>query len=317
MKDIEFNYLMDILLEVKGIGKQTASRIINLRDEFPEFNQISSAELEEIKFLNSETREKALERLRAINFSQTIEVLYTEKILMDFLDTQFERLKDLGLDDLEINVLLIKALGFTTAEETIEFYLYQRITRGAVTSWGQKALEDLCRVAGAEKIPDEENVEVSGKRFDLKKELDGTNCFIQLKSGPNTMNIGMVDSLNEMIRKIEEKDSKAFGILGMTYGTKSQISSQIRGKLDDFEKRAFIGKDFWKLLSGKEDYYNELIKLIDRLSEQFKEKYEKTFLVLVNEKKSQLAEQWKKKYGDIGEEGLKKFITQFARDNSS
>lgn len=314
MKDIEFDYLMEILLEIKGIGKQTASRIINLKEDFSEFNQVSSAGLDKIKFINSEKRERVLERIKTIDFSETIEVLYTQKILMDFLDTQFENLKNLKLDDLEINVLLVKALGFTTAEETIEFYLYQRITRGAVTSWGQKALEDLCRVAGAEKIPTEENVEVSGKRFDLKKRLDGTNYFIQLKSGPNTMNVGMVDSLNEMIKKIEEKDSEALGILGMTYGTKSQISSQIRGKLADFERRAFIGEDFWKLLSGNEHYYGELIKLIDHLSEKFKEKYERTFLVLVKEKKSQLASQWKEKYGDVGEKGLKKFVAQFTSD---
>lgn len=314
MKDIEFDYLMEILLEIEGIGKQTASRIINLKEDFSEFNQISSAELDKIKFLSSEKKERVLERIRAIDFSQPIEVLYTQKVLMDFLDTQFEHLKNLKLDDLEINVLLVKALGFTTAEETVEFYLYQRITRGAVTSWGQKALEDLCIVAGAEKIPNEENVEVSGKRFDLKKRLDGTNYFIQLKSGPNTMNIGMVDSLNEMIKKIEEKDSEAFGILGMTYGTKSQISSQIRGKLIDFERRAFIGKDFWKLLSGNEHYYSELIKLIDRLSEQFKDRYKMSFLALVKEKKSQLIAQWKEKYGDIGEEGLTKFVAHFTSD---
>lgn len=314
MKDIEFDYLMEILLKIEGIGKQTASRIINLKENFSEFDEISSDELDKIKFLSSEKREQVLKRLKDIDFSQPIEVLYTQKILMDFLDTQFEHLKNLKLDDLEINVLLVKALGFTTAEETVEFYLYQRITRGAVTSWGQKALESLCRVAGAEKIPNEENVKVSGKRFDLKKRLDGINYFIQLKSGPNTMNIGMVDSLNEMIEKIEEKDSEAFGILGMTYGTKSQISSQIRSKLVDFEKRAFIGKDFWKLLSGNEHYYSELINLIDSLSGQFKERYNKSFLALVKEKKDQLVTQWKEKYGDIGEEGLKKFVTHFTSD---
>lgn len=314
MKDIEFDYLMEILLEIEGIGKQTASQIINAKENFSEFNEISSAELENIKFLNFEKKKRVLKRLKAVDFSQTIEVLYTQKILMDFLETQFKNLKNLKLDDLEINVLLTKALGFTTAEETIEFYLYQRITRGAVTSWGQKALEDLCRVAGAEKIPNGENVEVSGKRFDLKKRLDGTDYFIQLKSGPNTMNIGMIDSLNEMITKIEAKNSEAFGILGMAYGTKSQISPQIQGKLTDFEKRAFIGKDFWKLLSGNEHHYCELIKLIDLLSGQLKKKYKKTFLVLVGEKKSQLANQWEEKYDDLGKKGLEKFISQFTSD---
>lgn len=311
MIDLEFDYLMDLFREIKGIGKKTASQLINLRDKFSEFGVIKLDELHRVGFLDAEKKRKILDKLVKVDFSQPIETLYIEKILKEFLDSRYRSIKDLRLEELEINVLLIKALGFTTAEDTIEFYLYQRVTRGAVTSWGQKALEDLCRVAGAKKIPESENVAVSGKRFDLKKEKDGTTYYVQLKSGPNTMNIGMIDSLNTMIQRIEEKHTSAMGILGMTYGTESQISSQIRGKLDDFERRAYIGEKFWELLSGEEKYYRKLINLIDQLSRQYIEEYENTFLQLVRMKRDQLLEEWKEEYGSSGEEGLKLFMEKY------
>lgn len=169
-------------------------------------------------------------------------------------------------------------------------------------------MEDLCVIAGATKIPEDENVSVSGKRFDIKKEKDDKKLYIQVKSGPNTMNVGMIASLNDMIKKIEGKDDKAFGILGMTYGTKSQISPQIRDKLENFENKAFIGKEFWELLSGQNNYYTELIRLIDNLSRKFSEKHATTFMKLVEVRKMELVEEWNNEYGAMGEEGLSKFL---------
>jgi hypothetical protein len=300
MKDLEFDYLMSVFKGINGVGKKTASQIINLRDQFSGFINVDPDELDEIRLLDPEKKRKVLEKLREVDFSKSVETLYTEKILKEFLDSRYESLKNLRLEDLEINVLLVKALGFTTAEDTIEFYIYQRVTRGVVTSWGQKALEELCRVAGAKKIPEGENVEVSGKRFDLKKEKDGTTYYVQLKSGPNTM-----------IHEIEDKHRNVMGILGMTYGTESQISSQIRGKLVDFEKRAYIGERFWELLSGEEDYYRTLIVLIDQLSKRYGDQYERSFLQLVTRKKRELGEEWKKKYQSLGEKGLTTFIEEF------
>lgn len=137
--------------------------------------------------------------------------------------------------------------------------------------------------------------------------------FIQVKSGPNTMNIGMIESLNDMIAKIEERNERAFGILGMTYGTKNQISPQIRGSLVDFDNRAFIGKDFWRLLSGRDEYYGELITLIDSLSQIFINEYATSYLDLVQKTKKKLVHQWTIEYGSAGKKGLQRLIERYAK----
>ncbi len=311
ISDLEYGFLDSLLQEIDGVGKATAARIITRKEEFGEFGEVSAGDLVEVNGITEEKSERVVEKLREVDFTKEVETVYTEKIIKDFLDSQYEKLRSLGLEDLDINVLLIKALGFTTAEEAIEFYVYQRITRSSVTEWGQSAVEDICFVSGAEEIPADENVSVSGKRFDMKKEKGSETYYIQLKSGPNTMNVGMVNSLNEMVARIEEKHEDAVGMLGMTYGTKSQVSSQIRDNLDSFDERSLIGEDFWEFLTGDEEYYGSLIRLIDGLSTEYEDEYRQTYLELVETQTERLEEEWEERYGSLGREGLDRFVEEY------
>jgi len=70
-------------------------------------------------------------------------------------------------------------------------------------------VEKICKVAGAEEIPEKEQIDMTGKSFDLKKEVKSKTYYIQVKSGSNTMNVGMVNSLNDAIESVEEKKKKA------------------------------------------------------------------------------------------------------------
>ncbi|MCK8828408.1 hypothetical protein MWH25_11790 [Natroniella acetigena] len=75
---------------------------------------------------------------------------------------------------------MIRALKFEQAEEVILFYLYQRITRSIVTSWGM-TVENIAKSCGAEDVPAKENVSYKGKRFDIKKKVSYTP-IIDLRS---------------------------------------------------------------------------------------------------------------------------------------
>ena len=309
--DLQYSYIEDVLMEIEGIGKSTAARIISTKDSFREFQRLSDEDISDIRGITDKKSDKIVENTSEIDFNKTIEVLYTEKILKNFLDSQYEKVENIKLDDLDINVLLIKALGFTTVEETIEFYIYQRITRSAVTSWGQGALEDICLISGAEEVPRSENVDVGGKRFDMKRQKGDKTYYIQLKSGPNTMNIGMVDSLNKMIEKIEQQNPNSVGMLGMTYGDRSQVSSQITGNLNDFDEKSVIGSEFWEFLTEQEDYFSELIFIISGLSEEYEDRYANDYLDLVENKKQELITQWKQQYGTDTDGTLDDFIQEY------
>ena len=308
MTDLEFEYLMEVLTDFKGIGRSRASKIINLKDSFLDFNRLTKLDKNQIYSIAGESADGILKALSNIDFDEPARLLSIKKIFKNFLIHQYQLVNELTLEGLSINALLVKALGFTTAEETIEFYVLQRITRSAVTSWGAGPLEQLCLLFGAEKIPAGDNVEVSGKRFDFRKNKEGINYYIQLKSGPNTMNVGMVDSLNSMITKIEEKHPNATGMLGMTYGKNEQISSQIRGGLENFNEKAIIGKEFWDWISDEDDTFIELIQVMDDLSIEYQDIFDKTYLESVKEAQNRLLNEWEIKYGAIGEEGLINFI---------
>ena len=309
--DLQYRYIEDVLMEVDGIGKSTAARIISTKNSFRELQRIVDDDISDIRGITDRKSDKIVGKITDIDFDKTIEALYTEKILKNFLDNQYKKVENIELDDLNINVLLIKALGFTTVEETIEFYIYQRITRSAVTSWGQGALEDICLISGAEEVPRSENVDVGGKRFDMKRQKGDKTYYIQLKSGPNTMNIGMVDSLNKMIEKIEQQNPNSVGMLGMTYGDRSQVSSQITGNLNDFDEKSVIGSEFWEFLTEQEDYFSELIFIISGLSEEYEDRYANDYLDLVENKKQELITQWKQQYGTDTDGTLDDFIQEY------
>jgi hypothetical protein len=312
ISDLEYEYLEEVLTDLEGIGKATAANVIAGREKFTDFDDLHHIEISDIEYINADKAKEIAETFSQINFDHSIEVLYTQKVLKEFLDKQYKNVKKVHLNDLDINVLLIKALGFTTIEETVEFYIYQRITRSVVTSWGSGALEKMCLISGAEEIPKQDNVDVNGKRFDMRTEKNDNTYYIQLKSGPNTMNVSMVDSLNNMIREIENKHPDAKGLLGMTYGKESQISSQIKNNLNNFNEKSKIGTDFWKFLTEQEDYFSDLIQIITGLSEEYEDRYEYDYLDLVENKKEELIEEWKEEYGE--KEGLDDFIDQYTAE---
>ncbi|UMZ73114.1 TdeIII family type II restriction endonuclease [Natranaerofaba carboxydovora] len=307
MRDIEVDFLGEVIKEgIKGVGKHTFNKVTTLRETFEDFSTITKEELIELG-IKEEIAINIFEKINELDFKKTVEVLFTEYIIKDFLNKSYEKINELDLNDLDINIFLIKALAFSKAEEVIEFYIHQRITRSVVTSWGI-CLEKICVFSGAKKIPENENVEDQGEKFDIKKSYDDIDYYIQLKSGPNTMNVQMVKALNRMIEKIEQKNDNVKAILGMTYGKNSAISGQIKKYLEDFDDRAYIGKEFWNLISGKENFYSELFEIIDKLSYEVKDY---TFFELVEKKKKDLEEEWRDKYGNLGEKGFKEFINTY------
>jgi hypothetical protein len=81
--------------------------------------------------------------------------------------------------------------------------------------------------------------------------------------------------------------------------------------VDGFDETGLIGQGFWELVTGDEEFYAELIELIDDLSKEYEERYERSYFDLIENKISQLADDWEDKYGARGEEGLDAFVAEF------
>jgi len=182
----------------------------------------------------------------------------------------------------------IKRVIAREPKDILSFVLYQAITRSIVTAWGT-TVEKMVKYAGCEDN-DDRNTALRGKNFELKKIFRGTEYYIQVKSGPNTMNVGMVQSLNETISKLAA-GKKAF--LGMTYGTRERISPQIMGNLNDPNKQTKVGRELWDFVAEEQDFYKKVMSAISQATEGV---LDENFIDLVNNRINDLAEEWVRKY---------------------
>lgn len=309
--DREYDYLENQFKKIDGIGKAGASKIISLVSNFKEIETIKEDDIingigTNRSYFSKKQLNEIMRTINEIKFSKDIMILEIEEIIATFVGNAFEKIMELDLSIFDINPFLIRALKFDEASEVILFYLYQRITRSIVTSWGM-TVEKIAEATGATSVPRKENVVDNGKKFDIKKIFNGKKYYIQVKSGPNTMNIGMVESLNTMIKKIEERDKNNIGLLGMTFGRKEQLSSQISGTLKDLEKHSLIGSEFWDFIAEKKGFTEELLQIIDDAALIYQEKIGGEKLSdAIEEKYQLLLEQWNEEYDGTGFESVKK-----------
>lgn len=290
--------IIRIAKKADRIGTASAGAIASdFGGDLQAFLNADAARLEQIKkssgkeILNPAQVEAVLAEAAIIPKGLPLQETWVFYLGREFLISQVQMVSELNLDSFDINPLLAKALNFDTPRKVIAFNVYQTVTRSVVTSWGD-VVEEIAKFSGC-RDNDEVIEGKTGTNFDLVKELDGIDYYIQVKSGPNTMNVGMVTSLNEAIKHIESKKENARGILGMTYGTRARISAQILGNLNGAETRMKVGREFWDFISEKKDFHKDLFRLLEASSANV---LKDSFIELIESKITELETSWKTKY---------------------
>ncbi len=107
----------------------------------------------------------------------------------------------------------------------------------------------------------------SGIDIEFIDAVDGRRKYCQLKAGPNTINHDDVTTIiNHFngVRNLARTNNLNVGIndmiVGVIYGEDSELSSHYRRISNTYP--VVIGKDFWHRLTGKDDFYFELIDAI-------------------------------------------------------
>lgn len=107
----------------------------------------------------------------------------------------------------------------------------------------------------------------SGIDIEFIDAVDGRRKYCQLKAGPNTINHDDVTTITNHfngVRYLARTNNLNVGIndmiVGVIYGEDAQLSSHYRRICNTYP--VVIGKDFWHRLTGKEDFYFELIDAI-------------------------------------------------------
>lgn len=303
--------IIDIAKKVKGIGNATAGAIaIDFEGDLQSFLTSTNERLLNItnssgrRILTPDQTNELLKLTDEIPKDLEVEETWVFIIGREFLRNQLEMVSSLSFTDFDVNPLLAKAINLDSPRKIITFNVYQTVTRSVVTSWGE-TIEKIARCVGCRKN-DYSIAGKTGTNFDLVKTRDGRDFYIQVKSGPNTMNVGMVTSLNEAIEKLEIAKKGSKGILGMTYGSKDRISNQILSNLSDANDRMKIGREFWDFVREKDNYHKELFKLLDDSSIGL---LNKSFTELIEDKITELEIYWTTNFSSLTvDEVLEKYI---------
>lgn len=101
--------------------------------------------------------------------------------------------------------------------------------------------------------------------------IDGRKKYCQLKAGPNTINHDDVTTvINHFngVRTLARTNNLTVGIddmiVGVVYGEQSELSSHYNRIANTYP--VIVGKDFWHRLTGKEDFYLELIDAVGEVA---------------------------------------------------
>ncbi len=291
MKYDEENLIVYLCKKVQKIGNTSAKAIADhfdcslikftsFENNFTHFKNSSGNP----KLSNEQISElKKIVSLYIKDSYKPISELWISVLIRDFVRHSIEELQKTQLESLLINPFLVKAFGFDDHKEVVTFYFYQKITRSIVTSWGF-TVEGLLLCSGAE------HSDIPG--FDMKVKRNNKNYQFQIKSSPNTMSIEQVRQLNTHIKNIKDKISN-IPILGMTYGTKEQINSQIQSTLTGYPKSTMIGKELWDFIAGEVGYCDKLLNLIDEIMKEEPTKFSEEIEV----KRQTLISDWESSFG--------------------
>lgn len=176
-----------------------------------------------------------------------------------------------NLKNYNVNPFLFKYLanflkGNDSARSIAEALVLPRVLGSSInTSFGmriQKLISELFEGFGST---------TPGIDIEFIDAIDGRKKYCQLKSGPNTINADDVHTIFNHFSgtiNLARTNNLNIGIndmiVGVIYGESSELSSHYK-KINE-KYPVIIGKDFWHRLTGKEDFYFDLIAAVGEVA---------------------------------------------------
>lgn len=205
-----------------------------------------------------------------IKLLQGAKAFFRDELLYSHFNGGLERASN--LENYSINPFLYKYLaaflkGNTSPKSIAEALIYPRILGSSInTTFGMQIQKHIGKMfkgfAGSA---------IAGIDIEFIDAIDKTKKYCQIKSGPNTINSGDVDGITEHFKRakrIAKQNHLRIAdddlIVGVIYGEPEELSSHYRKLANDFP--VYIGKDFWHRLTGKDDFYEDLINAVGEIA---------------------------------------------------
>lgn len=194
---------------------------------------------------------------------------FREEIVQNHIDGACKRASKLS--EYNINPFLFKYLanfltGNDKPESIARALVLPRILGSSInTSFGMKIqnlISSLFQGLGST---------TQGIDIEFIDVTDGRKKYCQLKAGPNTINHDDVTTIvNHFngVRNLARTNNLNVGIndmiVGVVYGESSELSSHYKKIGNSYP--VIIGQDFWHRLTGKHDFYFELIDAVGEVA---------------------------------------------------
>lgn len=163
--------------------------------------------------------------------------------------------------------------GNTSPESIARALIYARVLSTSITTTFGTQMQFFCS-----EVLEGFGSTISGLDLEFQDCIDGRKKYCQLKLGPNTINKDDVTtiadkfaSIKNLARANKVKNLEVTDlIVGVAYGSDTELSSHYRRLRDTHHFPVFVGKDFWHRLSGEETFYSELIAAFVSVAEEAK-----------------------------------------------
>ncbi len=169
------------------------------------------------------------------------------------------------LSEYNVNPFLFKYLanflrGNDSPRSIAEALVYPRVLGSAITtSFGmriQKLISELFQGMGST---------TPGIDIEFIDAIDGRKKYCQLKSGPNTINhydvqtvFGHFQATRNLARTNNLQIALNDLIVGVIYGEPGELSGHYQSINQQYP--VYVGRNFWHRLTGKEDFYLDIIE---------------------------------------------------------
>jgi hypothetical protein len=235
-----------------------------------------------------------------------VELSHEEKVeakIRAFLSKGIRSIQELSaeklVDECAINPFLVKALGIRDFDSLARFYVYQRVGRSLVTSFGTTMEHMIRALSGGEKPTFRDpNTGRLVRWWDVKVNIQGRTYYMSVKSGPRDMDKDQVERFAQRARTILQIDPNAVPIIAMCYGRKplGVISATLRDEGFDADKNTLTGQKLYQKLTGQPEYHKWLLDLTLEVALQMLE--DKETVRMIDAKAKQIAEGFRK-YGTL------------------
>jgi hypothetical protein len=221
-------------------------------------------------------------------------------LLDDFYTRRIKKLSELKLKDTlkRKNPYLFKAIGTQDATEIVESLLSAYMSSSDEGIFGDAFFEPLAREISGFKVSPSEGIDIANEKANFY-------TAIAVKSGTNVFNASSKKKQNENFQTLQRRVAKLKkrfeAIVGYCYGRKNP-----RGK-SQYSFEEIAGQEFWARITGDEDFYLKIIRLMKRKPQEHKVFYQNEWAKAKNRFTSEFTSVFCKSDGSIDWDKLVEF----------